>query len=141
MEPPQVTDSPITPAVRKREIFGWAMFDFANSSFTTLIVTVAYSVYFTKLVAPGDNADLLWGVGLAVANLLVVLLAPAVGAAADASGHKKAFLFATYLVCVLGTLALWWVQPGAVVLRIVSSFSAAEGSTRASGCGVASAGA
>jgi UMF1 family MFS transporter len=95
------------------------MFDFANSSFTTLIVTVAFSVYFTKLVAPGDRADLLWGVGLAIANLLVVLLAPAVGAAADAAGRKKAFLFATYLLCVTGTLALWWVRPGAVVLGLV----------------------
>ncbi|MGH9379238.1 MAG: MFS transporter [Thermoanaerobaculia bacterium] len=119
MEPPQLTAAPVAPPVRKREIFGWAMFDFANSSFTTLIVTVAYSVYFTKLVAPGDRADLLWGVGLAVSNLLVVLLAPAVGAAADASGRKKAFLFATYLICVAGTLALWWVRPGAVVLGLI----------------------
>ena len=53
--------------VRRREIFGYCMFDFANSSFTTLISTVAYSFYFRQaVVGPGDTrADLLWGIAAA----------------------------------------------------------------------------
>ena len=47
--------TPPWPAVRRREIFGWAMFDFANSSYTTVIVTVAFSVYFTRVVAAGPR--------------------------------------------------------------------------------------
>jgi UMF1 family MFS transporter len=104
--------------VRKREIFGWAMFDFANSSYTTVIVTVAFSVYFTQLVAPAGRADFLWSVGVTLSNSLVVLLAPLVGAVADDSGRKKAFLFASYLVCVAGTASLWFVLPGMVALGL-----------------------
>jgi MFS transporter, UMF1 family len=104
--------------VRKREIFGWAMFDFANSSYTTIIVTVAFSVYFTTLVAPRETADGLWGLGLLVSNLLVIASSPLLGAAADESGNKKGLLAATWLVCVTGTMALWFAVPGAVVLAL-----------------------
>lgn len=107
------------PPVRKREIFGWAMFDFANSSYTTVIVTVAYSVYFTQLVAPADNADFLWSIGVTVSNLLAVLFGPLVGAVADDSGRKKLFLFASYLLCVAATASLWFVRPGMVVTGVV----------------------
>lgn len=100
------------PPVRKREIFGWAMFDFANSSYTTVVVTVAFSVYFTQLVAPPGKADFLWSLGVTISNTLVVLLAPLIGAVADDSGRKKLFLFASYVVCVAGTASLWFVVPG-----------------------------
>ncbi len=106
------------PPVRRSEIIGWAMFDFANSSYTTLIVTVAYSVYYTKLVAPGAQADFLWGLGIFVANLIVMLGGPVVGAMADDMGRKKLFLAGTYLLCVGGTLALWFVKPGMVALGL-----------------------
>jgi len=104
--------------VKKREIFGWAMFDFANSSYTTVVVTVAFSVYFTQLVAPSGRADFLWSVGVTLSNALVVLLAPLVGAVADDSGRKKLFLFASYVVCVAGTASLWFVLPGMVILGL-----------------------
>ena len=104
--------------VRKREIFGWAMFDFANSSYTTVIVTVAFSIYFTKMVAPGGKADWLWGLAITISNLIVVLLAPVMGAISDDSGRKKIFLFATYVMCILGTASLYWVLPGSVWLGI-----------------------
>lgn len=104
--------------VRKREIFGWAMFDFANSSYTTIIVTVAFSIYFTKMVAPGGKADWLWGLAITISNLIVVLLAPIMGAISDDSGRKKQFLFVTYAMCILGTASLYWVLPGSVWLGI-----------------------
>lgn len=106
------------PPVRKREIFGWAMFDFANSSYTTIIVTVAFSVYFTTLVAPRETADGLWGFGLLASNLLVIVSAPLLGAVADESGRKKVLLAASWLVCVAATCALWFAVPGAVVLAL-----------------------
>lgn len=106
------------PPVRRREIFGWAMFDFANSSYTTLIITVAFSVYFTKVVAAGPEADWWWGVGIAVSNLLVMVTSPIVGAVADDSGRKKLFLFASYVLCVVGTAALFFAQPGQVTFAL-----------------------
>jgi len=95
------------------------MFDFANSSYTTVVVTVAFSVYFTRLVATGPEADAWWGQGIFISNLIVLLLSPVVGAMADESGRKKLFLFATYLLCVGGTAALWFVGPGEIQLALV----------------------
>ncbi|HKH44779.1 MAG TPA: MFS transporter [Thermoanaerobaculia bacterium] len=112
------TDSSPTPPPSRREIFGWAMFDFANSSYTTVIVSVAFGVYFTRLVAPPGKGDALWSLGIAVGNLIVLLLSPIVGAIADDSGRKKLFLFFTYLTCILGTAALWLVTPGRVDLAL-----------------------
>ncbi len=109
---------PSQPPVRKREIFGWAMFDFANSSYTTVIVTVAFSVYFTTLVAPGGRGDWLWGLGVLISNLAVLASAPLVGALADGSGRKKAFLAAAWLMCVVGTGLLWFAGPGQVALAL-----------------------
>lgn len=106
------------PPVARREIFGWAMFDFANSSYTTVVVTVAYSVFFTSLVAPPGRGDALWGLGVFLSNALVVLSSPLVGALADATGRKKLLLLATWLACVLGTAALAFVGPGDVALGI-----------------------
>ncbi len=98
-----------------KEIFGWCMFDFANSSFTTVIVTVVYSVYFTKLVAAGrPDADFLWSLGIFLSQGIVLLTAPVVGAVADFSGAKKQFLFGTYLTCVLFTGLLSTVTAGEV---------------------------
>jgi len=117
MEPGEVNHTS-RPPVRPREIVSWAMFDFANSSYTTLIVTVAYAIFFTKLVAPGERADFLWGVGIFASNLAVMLLSPLVGAMADDTGRKKWFLAGTYLLCVAGTAALWWVEPGFALLGL-----------------------
>jgi UMF1 family MFS transporter len=95
------------------------MFDFANSAYTTIIVTVAFSIYFTKLVAPGANADWWWSVAVAISNLIVLVLAPILGAIADGSGRKKPFLVATWLLCCVATAALYFATPGALVLGIV----------------------
>ncbi|MDH3402508.1 MAG: MFS transporter [Acidobacteriota bacterium] len=109
--------APPKPAGR-REIFAWAMFDFANSSYTTVIVTVAFGVFFTSAVAPAASADFLWGLALGVSNVLVLLTAPLIGAAADDSGRKKPFLAATYLSCVTATAGLYFVEPGSVAVAI-----------------------
>lgn len=112
------------PPTRPLEILAWAMFDFANSSYTTIIVTVGFSVYFTRLVAAPGRGDFLWGAGLGVSNLIVLLLSPVVGAIADDSGRKKWFLAVSYLTCVAGTALLWFVAPGrsglGVALLVVS---------------------
>jgi UMF1 family MFS transporter len=106
---------PLPPATR-REIVAWAMFDFANSSYTTIVVTFFFSLVFTKLIAAGPAADLWWGRAITVSNVTVLLLSPLMGAIADESGRKKSFLFATYLLCVGSTAALWLVEPGQVPL-------------------------
>jgi UMF1 family MFS transporter len=94
------------------------MFDFANSSYTTVIVTFVFSAVFAQVIAAGPSADLWWGRATMISNGIVFVLSPLVGAIADESGRKKAFLFASYLCCIAGTAALWLVEPGEVALAI-----------------------
>ncbi len=94
------------------------MYDFANSSFTTLIVTVAYSVYFVQVVArhlgQDGTAERVWFWGYAVSMLVVAFLSPPLGAIADARAAKRAFLIGSTLVCVACTALLSFVQAGDV---------------------------
>ena len=129
-----------TPRAPAREIFGWAMFDFANSSYTTVIVTVVFSVIFPRLVV-GDGPDyrlgnLLWSVALSVSYGLVVLTAPVLGAIIDFRAAKKRFLFGSYLITVGATALLYFVSPGQVLLGvaliIVSNYGFAVGESFAS---------
>jgi MFS transporter, UMF1 family len=124
-----------TPQAPKREIFGWAMFDFANSSYTTVIITVVFSVIFPRLIV-GDAPDyrlgnLLWSVAQSVSFGLVVLTAPVLGAIMDFRAAKKRFLFGSYVLTVMATAVLYFVSPGhvwlAVVLIIVSNYGFAVG--------------
>ena len=77
------------------------MYDFANSSFTTLIVTVAYSVYFVRVVAGhlgGAAAERLWFWGYALSMLVVALLSPPLGAIADIRAKKRLFLAVSTMI-------------------------------------------
>jgi len=105
---------------RRREVLSWCLFDFANSSFTTLIVTVAFSVYFRDaVVGAGNTGDRLWGTANFLAMLTVAVTAPILGAAADYSGRKKFFLALTTLQTVVATALLWFVGPGDVALAMI----------------------
>lgn len=90
-------------------------YDFANSSFTTIIVTVVYSVYFKNVVV-GDRGDgsFLWGLALAISMLLVAVSAPIFGAVADYSRAKKKFLFYSTYLSVIFTVMLGFVGPGSI---------------------------
>jgi MFS transporter, UMF1 family len=121
--------------VERKEIFGWAMFDFANSSYTTVIVTVVYSIVFPKLIV-GDGptferGNFLWAIALSIAYLLVVATAPLLGALMDYRAAKKRFLFASWLLTILSTAALGLAGPGdvalAMTLVVISNFGFATG--------------
>jgi MFS transporter, UMF1 family len=107
--------------VSKKELWAWCLYDFANSSFTTLIVTVAYSVYFVQVVArpfgtTGHEAmpERVWFWGYAASMLVVAVLSPVLGAIADARAMKRRFLIASTLVCVAFTALLSLVKEGDV---------------------------
>ncbi len=100
------------PATR-REIVSWALFDFANSAFTTLIVTFIFSKYYAERIAPDPTTGAIWWTrAVQVSAILVALVTPVLGAMADYGGRKKRFLLVTTLACVAGTAALFWMTPG-----------------------------
>lgn len=107
--------------VRRREVFGWAMYDFANSGYTTVVLTAVFNAYFVGVVAGGaDWATLAWTSTLAVSSLLVMLLMPAIGAHADRRGIKKRLLALTTVGCVASTATLAGAGPGALWLTVVA---------------------
>jgi UMF1 family MFS transporter len=118
----------MTPPVSRREIFGWCCYDFANSAFTTIIITVVFSRYFLEVICGGESAAYAWwGSTLAASQVGVILLAPVLGAIADRYARKKAFLAASTFLCVTATLLLGTTTTGtllwAVVLVLIANWS------------------
>jgi len=114
---------------KRLAVASWCLFDFANSSYTTLIMTVVYSVYFRDaIVGAGDNrGDRLWGFANFVAMGLVAVTSPILGAFSDYSGRRKFFLVLTTIQTVIATAALYFVGPGDVVGGIVTYVVASIG--------------
>ena len=113
--------------VRFRELWGWAMYDFANSGYTTVVITAVFNAYFVAVVARDALwATFAWTAALSFSYLLVVLSAPVVGAYADLHGAKKKLLAVSTAGCVLFTALLYFAQPEtlwfAIGCLIVSNF-------------------
>ena len=107
----------------KKELFGWAMFDFANSSYTTVIITIVFCNIFTGVII-GDGPEFrlgnsLWTVALSLSYFIVLITSPLLGAVMDFSASKKKFLFASYILTVVATSALFFVRPGYIISGIV----------------------
>jgi len=105
----------------RRTIWSWCLYDWANSAFTTLVVTFVYSAYFTSAFAddPGRGTAL-WSRGITASALAIAALAPIAGALADRGGRRR-YLILCSLVCVAATAALAFVrpsQPNAVVIAL-----------------------
>jgi UMF1 family MFS transporter len=103
----------------KKKIFIWTLFDFANTSFSIVVVTFLYAVYFKKVVAQGQPiGDLYWSIGTSLAMIITAIIAPLLGAIADYSAGKKRFLLFFTLLCIAATASLFFVGSGDVFLGI-----------------------
>jgi UMF1 family MFS transporter len=110
----------LAPEVKLREVWAWSMYDFANSAYTTVVITAVFSAYFVAGVAGNAPwATFAWTAALSVSYAAILITGPLIGAWADAHAAKKPLLFATTLGCVLFTVALYFAQPGAVALALV----------------------
>ena len=122
----------LNPGVAKREVFGWAMYDFANSGYTTVVLTAVFNVYFIGVVAQGAGwGTLAWTLALSASNLLVLLLMPSIGAWADAHAAKRRLLVIATVACVATTALLAFAGRGdlwlAVAAIVLSNFFYAVG--------------
>jgi len=97
------------------KIFTWTLFDFANTSFSIIVVTFVYAVYFKKTVANNEPiGDLYWSIGTSLAMMITAVISPILGAIADYSAGKKRFLLFFTLQCVAATSLLYFVGSGEV---------------------------
>lgn len=105
---------------RRKAVWGWALYDFANSAFTTLVVTFIWSAYFTKGIAGDENEGTAkWSLGVTLTAIFVALASPYVGTIADRGGFRKRFLLWTTLICIAGTLILFFPQRGDVLFALM----------------------
>ena len=108
--------SSLRPGVAPREVFGWAAFDFANSGYTTVVLTAVYNAYFVNVVAGNASwATLLWTVIIAVSSAIGMVVMPVIGTLADAHAKKRSGLFIATVVCIAATFGLTLTGEGTIV--------------------------
>ncbi|MHB1124161.1 MAG: MFS transporter [Ramlibacter sp.] len=110
----------LNPGVRKREVFGWAMYDFANSGYTTVVLTAVFAAYFVGGIAgKAAWATFAWTAALSVSYAIVMVTMPSIGAYADLRAAKKRLLALFTAACVVSTAALALARPGSVALAML----------------------
>lgn len=102
-----------------RDVWAWAMYDFANSGYTTVVITALFNAYFVAVVAGGASwAALAWTLTLSLSYFAVLVTAPVIGAYADMHAAKKRLLALSTAGCVLFTALLYFGQPETIWLTV-----------------------
>ncbi|MCX8087087.1 MAG: MFS transporter [Rhodocyclaceae bacterium] len=120
MKPSSALRGALRPGVTGRDVFAWAMYDFANSGYTTVVITALFNAYFVASVAArAPWATLAWTLALSASYLLVIMTAPLLGAWADLHAAKKRLLFWSTAGCVLFTALLSFARPETLLFTLL----------------------
>lgn len=104
------------PGVSKREVLAWASYDFANSGYTTVILTAVYNAFFVSVVAENAVwATFAWTLTITLSNLLSIAVIPVISALADAKANKRFWLAVMTGICCMSTATLAYTGPGTLV--------------------------
>lgn len=104
---------------KRKEVYAWSLYDFANQPFTTIVVTFVYSAFFIKVIAPDENlGTTMWANAIALSAIIVAILSPILGAIADNGGFRKFFLILFTWICVVFTIALSFPVAGEVYFAL-----------------------
>jgi len=101
---------------RKKVIAAWASYDYATSGYSGIMATFVFPLYFRNTLVTNGHGDAYWGLTLSSSMLLVALITPLLGAMADVLHNKKVYLGIFTAVTIACTLALYFVQPGMVLI-------------------------
>ncbi len=120
--------------VSKREVWSWAAFDFANSGYTTVVLTAVFNAYFVSVIcADASWATLLWTSVIAASNILAIVLMPLIGAATDLKANKKFWTVLMSVLCIAATVGLAFTGQGTILwalfMVVVSNFAYNVGET------------
>jgi MFS transporter, UMF1 family len=103
-------DSPA--AASTAVLFAWALYDWANSAFATVIQTFVFAAYFARSVAIDETTGTAqWGTVTGIAGIVIAVGGPILGAIADQTGRRKPWLACFTLLCSAATALLWFVRP------------------------------
>ena len=103
-----------------RKVFFWSLYDFANTTCETIIFTLVFAVYFKEVVAGNlPIADFYWASGINISMILVAVLSPVLGAAADYYGNKKMFLGFFSVLCVVTTAMMYFITKGMILQSMI----------------------
>lgn len=101
----------MTESSARKRIWGWWWFDWASQPYNTLLITFIFGPYVVSVVGDGSRAQAIWGYGIGIAGVLIAVLAPLLGAVADKSGKRMAFVWLFSLLYVVGAWGIWWSAP------------------------------
>lgn len=118
----------LKPGIKKREVLSWAFYDFANSGYTTVVLTSVFSAYFVGNLAPDPRSGTLWlTLTLSASYVLLMVTLPRLGLWADQQGAKKKLLFISTALCVVCTALLFFSAPGwlwwAILFLFLSNYA------------------
>ena len=95
-----------------KKVFNFALYDFANSAFTTIIITFIFATYFAKQIAPNPVlGQSYWGWAIGITGLLVALIGPLIGSFADKKNCTEFFIKLFTIICIILTSFLWFSKP------------------------------
>ena len=95
-----------------KKVFNFALYDFANSAFTTIIITFIFSTYFAKQIAPNPVlGQSYWGWAIGITGILVALIGPLLGSFADKKNCTGLFVKLFTIICIILTSFLWFSKP------------------------------
>jgi UMF1 family MFS transporter len=113
--------SPLSREARRR-IWGWWWFDWASQPYNTLLITFIFGPYVVAVLGDGSRAQAVWGYGIGAAGLLIALASPLLGAVADRSGQRMAFIWFFSALYVIGAWGVWWSAPDSFNVWFVMLF-------------------
>ena len=95
-----------------KKIFSFALYDFANSAFTTIIITFIFSTYFAKQIAPNPIlGQSYWGWTIGITGVIVAVVGPLLGNIADRKNYADFFIKIFTIICISLTCLLWFSKP------------------------------
>ncbi len=113
-----------------KQVVSWALYDWANSAFATTVMAAFFPVFFKEYWNSGtdiERSTFQLGLANSLSSLVVVFLAPLLGAIADKGGSRRKFLFAFAFLGILATGCLYLVSEGAWILAVFVYALAAVG--------------
>lgn len=97
----------------RKSAIGWALYDWANSPFTTVVTTFIFAAYFASAIAADKTVGASqWAFTQGLAAFAIAIISPILGAIADHGKGRKAWIVFWTLVMIAGSAALWWGAPG-----------------------------